>query len=220
MRKPTVLAAALTAAAALTLSACSSGAGTEGKDEPFASTDATAPPAKRVLDQPFTKPDLVLTDTHGDKFDLRKETKGRLTLLYFGYTNCPDACPLTVSNLGLAYKDLPKADQDKMRVVFVTTDPERDTPKELGKWLRSAGDADFIGLSGDFGSVQAAARSVGVGMEPATKDAKGKVSATHGKTVLAFSPKDDKGHVLYHGQEATAADYTKDLPKLIKGRTP
>ncbi|MBX9395762.1 SCO family protein [Streptomyces sp. TRM72054] len=220
MRKPTVLAATLTAVAALTLSACGSGAGAESKDTPLVSTDATAPAVRRVLDQPFTKPDLVLTDTHGKAFDLRKETEGRLTYLYFGYTHCPDACPLTMSNLGLAYKDLPKADQDKVRVVFVTTDPERDTPKELGKWLPSAGHADFVGLSGDFATVQAAARSVAVGMEPATKDAKGKVTATHGKTVLAFSPKDDKGHVLYHGGEATAEDYAKDLPKLLKGQRP
>ncbi|GAA2650821.1 hypothetical protein GCM10010307_60270 [Streptomyces vastus] len=57
-------------------------------------------------------------------------------------------------------------------------------------------------------------------MAPATKDAEGKVSATHGKTTLAFFPGDNKGHVLYHGDEATADDYIKDLPKLIKGQTP
>lgn len=224
MRHRTLLAAAVTVAAALTLSACGSGAGAESgaEDKPFIISDATGGPDKAatVLDQPFTKPDLVLTDTHGEKFDLREETKGRLTLVYFGYTHCPDACPLTVSNLALAYKDLPKAEQDKLRFVFVTTDPERDTPQELGKWLRSAGNADFIGLSGDYKAVEAAARSVGVGMEPPVKSKDGKVTATHGKTVLAFSPKDDKAHVIYSGQEATAEDYAKDLPKLLKGQLP
>ncbi|MFP3988668.1 SCO family protein [Streptomyces sp. E11-3] len=220
MRKPTVLTLALTAVAALTLSACGSGASTSDEDKPLVSVDATAPAAMRVLDQPFAKPDLVLTDTDGKEFDLRKETEGRLTYLYFGYTHCPDACPLTVSNFALAYKDLPKADRDKVRFVFVTTDPERDTPAELGKWLSSAGHADFVGLTGDFETVQAAARTVGVGMAPATKDAEGTVSATHGKTALAFSPTDDMGHVLYHGEEATEDDYAKDLPKLLQGKTP
>ncbi|MFV0138081.1 SCO family protein [Streptomyces sp. HMX87] len=224
MRHRTLLAAAVIAAAALTLSACGSGAGSEAgaEDKPVVSVDATAGTDKAVtvLDQPFTKPELVLTDTHGEKFDLREQTKGKLTLLYFGYTHCPDACPLAVSNMALAYKDLPKADQDKLRFVFVTTDPERDTPEELGKWLRSAGNPDFIGLSGDYKTVEAAARSVGVGMAPPVKSKDGKVSATHGKTVLAFSPKDDKAHVIYSGQEATAEDYAKDLPKLIKGKLP
>ncbi|MGK9464916.1 SCO family protein (plasmid) [Streptomyces sp. G6] len=224
MRRRTVLAAALSAGAALTLSACGSGAGTEAGSgaEPVVSVEATAGAEKAatILDQPFAKPELVLTDTHGEKFDLREETGGKLTLLYFGYTHCPDACPLTVSNLALAYKDLPKADQDKLRFVFVTTDPERDTPEELGKWLRSAGNPDFIGLSGDYKTVEAAARSVGVGMAPPVKSKDGKVTATHGKTVLAFSPKDDTAHVIYSGQEATADDYAKDLPKLIKGQLP
>ncbi|GAA2650813.1 hypothetical protein GCM10010307_60260 [Streptomyces vastus] len=140
MRKPALLTAALTVAAALTLSACGSGNETgNGSDGPVVIADATTPVAKRVLDQPFTKPDLVLTDTHGKTFDLRKQTDGRLTLLYFGYTHCPDACPLTVSNIALAYKDLPKADQDKMRFVFVTTDPERDTLRSLGSGCAAPG---------------------------------------------------------------------------------
>ncbi|UQA91082.1 SCO family protein [Streptomyces halobius] len=224
MRRRTVLAAALSAGAALTLSACGSdsGAKTGDEDKPVISGNATEGPEKAaiVLDQPFAKPELVLTDTHGEKFDLRKETEGKLTLLYFGYTHCPDACPLTVSNLGVTYRDLPKADRDKLRIVFVTTDPERDTPKELGKWLRSAGHEDFIGLSGDYKTVEAAARSVGVGMAPPEKDKKGNVTATHGKTVLAFSPKDGKAHVIYSGERATAKDYSKDLPKLLKGQLP
>ncbi|MET9835770.1 SCO family protein [Streptomyces sp. NPDC006385] len=220
MRRRTVLAATLSAGAALTLSACSNGA--EAGDKPVVSVDGTAGPEKAatVLDQPFTKPELVLTDTHGKKFDLREETKGRLTLLYFGYTHCPDACPLTVSNLAIAYKDLSQAQRDQFRFVFVTTDPERDTPAQLGRWLRSAGNTDFIGLSGSYKTVEAAARTVGVGMAPPVKGKDGKVTATHGKTVLAFSAKDDKAHVIYSGEEATAEDYAKDLPKLIEGRLP
>lgn len=125
-----------------------------------------------------------------------------------------------MGHLALAYKDLPKADQNGIRIVFVTTDPKRDTPKELGKWLPSAGHEDFIGLSGDYRAVEAAARTVGVGMEPPVTDKDGTVTATRGKTMLAFFAKDDKAHVIYSGQEAMADDYAKDLPRLLKGQLP
>ncbi|MFI6084568.1 SCO family protein [Streptomyces sp. NPDC051217] len=219
MRKKTVLtAAALAAVAALTLSAC--GSGDDDASKPVA--DVSAQPktkAATVLDKPFEKPNLVLKDTKGKTYDFREETKGKPTLIYFGYTHCPDVCPLTMSNIAIARKALPKADQDKLQVVFVTTDPERDTSAELAKWLPSAGDPSFVGLTGDFPTIQAGARQVGIGIDPATKEKDGSVVSMHGAQVIAFSPKTDGGYVLY-GEDTTADDYTKDLPKLIKGETP
>ncbi|MGP9019732.1 SCO family protein [Streptomyces sp. BR1] len=208
---------AFAVAAALTLTAC--GGGDDKAKSPVAdvSTDADSNKAGTVLDRPFTKPDFVLTDTQGKKFDFRERTKGKPTLIYFGYTNCPDVCPLTMSNIAIAKKRLPKADQDKLQVVFVTTDPERDTPDSLGKWLK-AQDPSFIGLTGDFPTIQAGARSIGIGIDPATKK-DGKVVSMHGAQVIAFSPKTDQGYVLY-GDTATAEDYTKDLPKIITGENP
>ncbi|MCX4665871.1 SCO family protein [Streptomyces sp. NBC_01381] len=216
MRKKKLLAAAMLAAAALTLSAC--GGGDDGK-KPVAdvSVESDGDKAATVLDKPFEKPDMVLTDTHGKKYDLRAQTKGKPTLVYFGYTNCPDVCPLTMNNIAVAKKKLPKAEQDKLQVVFVTTDPERDTPAALGKWLK-AQDTDFIGLSGDFDTIQASARTLGISIEPPKKE-KGKIVSMHGKQVIAFSPKTDAGYVLY-GEDASVDDYVKDLPKLIKGETP
>ncbi|MEV8340478.1 SCO family protein [Streptomyces niveus] len=219
MRKKTVLtAAALTAVAALTLSAC--GSGDDDSSKPVA--DVSTQPktqAATVLDKPFEKPNLVLKDTKGKTYDFREETKGKPTLIYFGYTHCPDVCPLTMSNIAIARKALPKADQDKLQVVFVTTDPERDTSAELAKWLPSAGDPSFVGLTGDFATIQAGARQVGIGIEPATKEKDGTVVSMHGAQVIAFSPKTDGGYVLY-GEDTTADDYAKDLPKLVKGENP
>jgi protein SCO1/2 len=172
------------------------------------------------LDQPFEKPDLTLTDTKGEKYDLLKETKGKPTLLYFGYSNCPDACPLIMSNIDLAKRKLPKKEQKELQVVFVTTDPKRDTPEHLGKWLDAQG-TDFTGLTGDFDTIQAAARTAGVGIEPSYKKKNGDVVSSHGKQLLAFSPKDDKAHYLYtDDKNATADVLTKDLPALVKGETP
>ncbi|MEU3265561.1 MULTISPECIES: SCO family protein [Streptomyces] len=219
MRNRTAVAAvALAAAAALALSACGSDGDKAGSSS---IADVEASPkagAATVLDQEFTKPDLVLTDTDGKKYDLREATKGKPTLIYFGYTNCPDVCPLTMSNISVAKRDLPKADQEKLQVVFVTTDPERDTPASLGKWLK-AQDPTFIGLTGDFPTIQAGARQIGIGIEPATTDKDGKPVSMHGAQVVAFSPKTDGGYVLY-GEETTAEDFAKDLPKLVKGENP
>jgi len=218
MRKKMFAAAALVAAATLTLSACGSG---DDSSSPVSvvSEEAGSDKAATVLDQPFEKPDLVLTDTKGEKYDLRAATKGRPTLIYFGYTHCPDICPLTMNNIAVAKKQLPKSEQDKLTVVFVTTDPDRDTPAELGKWLKGI-DTQFVGLTGDFSTIQASARTLGISIEPTHKDKKtGKTVSVHGTQVVAFSPKTDAGYVLY-GEDATVDDYTKDLPKLIKGQNP
>ncbi|MEU0100737.1 SCO family protein [Streptomyces sp. NPDC006267] len=211
-----VTAVAFAAAAALALSAC--GTGDDKAGSPVADVSAAPDKAATVLDQPFTKPDLVLTDTHGKEYDLREATKGKPTLIYFGYTNCPDVCPLTMSNISLAKRELPKADQEKLQVVFVTTDPERDTPASLGKWL-SAQDPSFTGLTGDFPAIQAGARQIGIGIDAPKKEKDGTVVSMHGAQVIAFSPKTDKGYVLY-GEDTTAEEYTRDLPKLIKGEAP
>ncbi|MER6627898.1 SCO family protein [Streptomyces sp. NPDC000987] len=217
MRKKTFAAAALLAAAGLTLSAC--GSGDDGGSPVTVVSEDTSQKAATILDKPFEKPDLVLTDTHGKKYDFRRETAGRPTLIYFGYTHCPDVCPLTMNNLAVAKKQLPKAEQDKLRVVFVTTDPARDTPSELGKWLKGI-DPQFTGLTGDFATIQAGARTLGISIEPTHKDKKtGKTVSVHGTQVIAFSPKTDAGYVLY-GEDATVDDYTKDLPSLIEGAKP
>lgn len=217
MRKKTFAAAALLAAASLTLTACGSG---DDSSSPIAvvSEETGSDKAATVLDQPFEKPDLVLTDTSGKKYDLRAQTKGHPTLIYFGYTNCPDVCPLTMNNIAVAKKQLSKAQQDELRVVFVTTDPDRDTSAELGKWLKGI-DPQIVGLTGDFATIQAGARTLGISVEPPHKDKNGKIVSTHGTQVVAFSPKTDAGYVLY-GEDATVDDYTKDLPKLIKGQNP
>ncbi|MFF9324451.1 SCO family protein [Streptomyces sp. NPDC014776] len=217
MRTKTFAAAALLAASALTLTACGSG-GDGGSPVSVVSEESGSAKAGTVLDKPFEKPDLVLTDTHGKKYDLRKETAGRPTLIYFGYTHCPDVCPLTMNNIAVAKKQLPRAEQDRLQVVFVTTDPGRDTPAELGKWLNGI-DSQFVGLTGDFATIQAGARTLGISIEPTTKDKNGKLVSVHGTQVFAFSPKTDRGY-LYYGEDTTVDDYIKDLPKIVKGENP
>lgn len=218
-----ILAAALTVtAAALSLTAC----GDDGKDKGADGGDNVAEVSgteKRksaiVLDNPKPKPDLVLKDTEGKPYDLLKETKGRPTLVYFGYTYCPDVCSLVMSNVAIAEAKLSPAEREKLRVVFVTTDPARDTPKRMRAWLDGQGGKDFVGLTGDFDTIQAAARPLGIFVEKPKKEKDGSITVQHGAQVVGFSPKDDRGHWIYT-TETTAETYTKHLPKIIKGVNP
>ncbi|MCQ4083175.1 SCO family protein [Streptomyces sp. RB6PN25] len=214
-----VAGAALVAAAALTLTACGSSSGDSGSsDQPVASVSGGSSSGAVPLDPPFAKPAAQLTDNHGKPFDLAKETAGRPTLIYFGYTHCPDVCPTTMADIGNAARTLPATEQRQLQVIFITTDPQRDTPQRLTQWL-GAMDPSFIGLTGDFATIQAAARSVGVDVEKPVKEKDGSISVTHGSEVLAFSPKDNKAHFLYTAG-VSVSQYTTGIRKLVKGETP
>src|SRR6201997_2820009 len=100
-----------------------------------------------LVTPPLPKPHFVLTDTSGARFDFWNRTSGSITLLFFGYTSCPDQCPMHMSNIGVALKKLPPAIADQGKLVFVTTDPARDTPVKLRRWLDNF-DKHFVGLTG------------------------------------------------------------------------
>ncbi|GAA4240304.1 SCO family protein [Actinomadura meridiana] len=203
-------------AAALALAATACGGGQTGDRPAAATTPAAAAGGTAIrLDRPLPKPELTLTDDRGHAYDLVKRTAGTPTLMYFGYTHCPDVCPTTMADIANAVKRLPVAQRRRLRVIFVTTDPARDTPGRLHSWL-AAFDSRFIGLSGDFGAVQRAARALGVAVEKPSKNPDGSYTVTHGAQVLAFSPADDKVHMVYTSG-TTSQRYAADLPKLIRG---
>ncbi|NJP46341.1 SCO family protein [Actinacidiphila epipremni] len=210
--------AGLAAAGALTLSACSSRSG-DSAGQPLAvvsaPTDPSAPPGAISLDTPLAKPDLVLTDQTGKPYDLRKRTAGRALLLYFGYTHCPDVCPTTMADLALALRRLPSGTA-RPDVVFVSTDPQRDTPGRLKSWLGLI-DTRFTGLTGDFATIQHAAQRLGISVQAPQRQDDGSVTVSHGAEVLAFSPADDRAHVLFPSGTPEAT-YAADLPKVAAGR--
>lgn len=188
----------------------------QGADKPAVVSPADDSPYRgTALEPPFPKPELVLTDTGGKRFDLREQTAGKATLIFFGYTNCPDECPTTMGDIAVALTKQPQEVRENTRVVFVTTDPARDTPEKLGKWLAAFG-KNFIGLSGDLEQVKKAALSLGISVEDPETHSDGTVTSDHGTQVAAFSPTDNKAHVVYTGG-TTAEDFAHDLPLLAKG---
>ena len=169
-----------------------------------------------VMEGPVPKPDLVLTDTDGEPYDLRAETDGYLALVFFGYTYCPDVCPVHMATLAGAYRALPPEVRDAMKVVFISTDPGRDTPARLREWL-DAFHPSFVGLRGSIDEINAALGAMmlpGVAVVPAEHGAEPIIG--HPSAVLAFGP-DGFARVRYpFGVRRT--DWAHDLPLLLGER--
>lgn len=162
---------------------------------------------------PLVKPEIVLTDQDGRPFDLRAETDGYLTLLYVGYTHCPDICPTHMADIAAALREVPPEVRQRVKVVFVTSDPERDTPEVLKRWL-GLFDRSFIGLTGDQERIDRVQRALG--MNPATKEdlGSGNYAVNHAAYVIAFTPQDDTAYTVYPFG-ITRDVWVNDITKLV-----
>lgn len=146
----------------------------------------------RRIAQGQPRPDFVLTDTSGRRFDFKKETEGHLTLLYFGYTNCPDVCPIHFANIAGGLEQVPDEIASRVKVIFVGVDPPRDSPERLREWLDHF-NPQFIGLTGtddELIAAQSASWVPPATREPARED--GRYSVSHAGFVLGFTPGDEE----------------------------
>ncbi|HEV7188335.1 MAG TPA: SCO family protein [Blastococcus sp.] len=209
--RSTALAAALLAGG-LALSACGPPAADSG-GHAHASAPATAKgPAGTYagidLAQPYRRPTFTLTGTTGAPFDFKQATAGRPTLLFFGYTRCPDVCPTTMADIAVALRGLDASLVKQLQVVFVTTDPAYDTAAVLGEFLGRF-DADlpqhFIGLTGDQKAIDQAQLATGV---PLAEDG----GKTHSSLLLLYGP-DDQAHVAFDAGN-TSRDIASDLRRV------
>jgi protein SCO1/2 len=207
---PLLLAAGAAACSSPSSSASTSGSGAFAVDAaPSSLFDGDQ------LPKPFTKPDVTLTDTASKPFNLVQGTAGKLTLVYFGYTHCPDVCPTTMATLAASLRALTPVQAARIDVVFVSTDPKRDTPTVLRSWLGQYNPA-FIGLTGDFTTIQRAASTLGIDIEAPVALPGGGYTVTHGAEVLAFDPK-GQGTVVYTSG-STVGEFDHDIPLLLAGR--
>jgi len=163
--------------------------------------------------EPLQKPDFTWRTTDGDRFDFREETDGSVTLLFFGYTSCPDVCPIHMGNIAAVLRTLPPDVSRRVKVVMVTTDPERDTPERFGAWLKNF-DPSFVGLIGSLAEVNDI--QMRLNLPPAAKYSDNESSYTvgHSARVIAFTA-DNQAHVSYpFGTRQN--DWAHDLPLLVK----
>jgi protein SCO1/2 len=112
-----------------------------------------------VLEPPKPATDLTLTTQDGKPFKLSAE-QGKVVALWFGYTFCPDVCPTTLVELTQARQQLGK-NADRLRIVFVTVDPERDTPERLREYVKAFG-GNFIAATGTPERLAQARKAYGV----------------------------------------------------------
>lgn len=170
------------------------------------------------LDGSVTLPDVILPDMHGDPYDLVAETRGRVTLLFVGYTYCPDVCPVHLANLGAVLRDFPLEVAPEVTAIFVTADPERDTPERLREWL-GALHPDFVGLRGTRDEVNALEAALGLPrsvVDPGSGPDSYLVA--HAGQVLAFD-REGRARMAYPWG-IRQRDWRQDLPRLVRGEWP
>ena len=177
------------------LAACSGGA------PKFKSTDITGAGYGK---------ELSLTDQNGKPRTLA-DFRGKAVVLFFGYTHCPDVCPTTLAELSQVMKML-GSDADRVQVLFVTVDPERDTPAVLSQYV-TAFDPRFLGLSGDAAATRRAAKEFKVFYEKHKGSAPGEYSVDHSAGTYVIDP---EGRLrLFVGYGKADAGLARDIRTLL-----
>jgi len=211
----------LALATALLATACSSG-GDVAVQRPVTTVHGTL-----VTGTSMDRPSTALRDTEGKPFRLDERPADEVTVLFFGYTHCPDVCPQTMANLAGARARLPEDLRARLQVVFVTEDPRRDTPRALRRWLDGL-DPDFIGLRG--GNRATAAMLAALGSpetdvverpeepikHPSSGDGHhhehGEYGVEHTGIVYAFAP---EGRSVVYTGGTSQAEYAEDFAALL-----
>jgi protein SCO1/2 len=191
----------------LSLTACSSGGG--------GASSATEKLQGTKLSPALAMPPVTLTDQDGMPYDLTARTKGKVTLMFFGYTHCPDECPTMMADLAEAMRNVPAQVRTHIVVVNITPDPARDTPAVLKNWLAQF-DPSFVGLTGNIDTIYAYADKVGVPLKRPPANATGDYEVVHGTQLLAFGL-DQKAQVVYTLGTRLQV-YEHDFPLLAEGR--
>ena len=155
--------------------------------------------------------ELALTDHNGKPRTLA-DFRGKAVVVFFGYTHCPDVCPTTLADMAGVLKSL-GAEAERVQVLFVTVDPERDTPEVLKQYV-PAFDPRFLGLYGDLPATQRAAKEFKVFYELQPAKAPGAYTVDHSAQSFVFDP---QGRLrLFVRPDRIAADLAADLKTLLK----
>jgi protein SCO1/2 len=184
--------------AMLTLAACSNTA-----KPTFLSTDITGVTFGKGFE---------LVDHNGATRTLA-DFRGKAIVLFFGYTHCPDICPASMAEIASAMQKLGK-DAGRVQVLFITVDPERDTPDTLKQYL-SAFDPAFLGLYGDAGATQEIAKEFKIVYQKRAETSSDHHTMDHSAGVYIFDP---KGQLrLYASSNGNGGDIlAHDIAELLR----
>ena len=169
------------------------------------------PQTATVLPAPLGLAEFSLLDQNGDAFS-RASFRGHWNLVFFGFTNCPDICPLTLQVLANARQQMLDAGaQELPRIVLVSVDPERDTPEIIGQYVSYFG-ADVIGVTGELAEVRKLTDGIGVFFQKTNVD-DGYYSVNHSAVVIVVDPQSNFHALFSAPHEATSFEH--DLPIIM-----
>ena len=168
--------------------------------------DTAAPPTAAVeLPVLPLGGDFTLVDQDARPFTL-SSLKGKVVLIFFGYTMCPDACPTTLSKLSSAYSRLTPEERARVKAVYITIDPERDTPAVMKDHLTYFG-VDAIGLSGTPEDTAKVARQFGAHFERTSDKTAAGYLMSHTVSVFGLDA---------NGQTRVLIDYEASVDTVVK----
>jgi protein SCO1 len=155
--------------------------------------------------------EFSLTDHNGQARTLA-DFKGKAVVVFFGFTQCPDVCPTTLAEMTEAVKQL-GADGNKLQVLFITIDPERDTPELLKKYV-PAFHPSFLGLTGNAEAIAKVAKEFKVFYQKSPGKTPGSYTMDHTANSYVFDPQGRVRLVVKHG--LGAEPLVQDLKQLLK----
>jgi protein SCO1/2 len=166
------------------------------------------------VEPPVAVEPFVLTDQEGATFRFpRHGEEATVTLLYMGYTHCPDICPDTMAEIAVALREVPPEVAEQVAVVFVTVDPARDDPERLREWI-GVFNEDFTALTGPPGRIEEVLRGFGFAPGDVLDLGGGEYSVGHPVEYLAIAP--DGTVRLAYPWETTVPQLQEDLTTLVE----
>jgi len=170
-----------------------------------------------VLPDPYQLPGATLTDSEGGDYDLRKDTTKPITLVFFGYTYCPDVCQVVMANIAAAVSRLDDADRSEVGMLLITSDPARDDPKTLRAYLDRF-NPTFEGLTGPLSTITQVAHRLGVAIEKGDKLPSGGYAVAHGTQIVGVLADGDAPIVWTDG--TSSKELADDLTKALHDGIP
>ena len=143
-----------------------------------------------------------------------QQLKGSAVLLYFGYTHCPNICPLTMSYLNRVYRGLPRSDRSRVKVVMVSVDPKRDTPKVIQRYVGFF-NPHFLGWHVSTSQLGAIAKGYGVSSQKVNAKSDTVYFINHTSAVYLVDPLGQLTVLYDYTQLANAAKVDRDLKHVL-----
>jgi protein SCO1/2 len=165
-----------------------------------------------AIQQPYPLPDQTFTTTSGTEVELPSAARTPVTLVFFGYTHCPDVCNVVLANVASALRRSDPSVRKTTTVLFVSTDPDRDTATTIRQYLDRF-DPHFVGLRAPEATMKAAAAAMHIAYAGKDATSGGGYDVSHGTQVTAF--RDGKARVVWMA-ETSVRDLRADLARLAK----